>query len=76
MHTTSACVCDERRMLAFEKSLAWHPRQVSSTSRGPITEKARMVALPPRASTCAFPGPWQLSHPVRSGGSLPEAMLL
>ena len=52
--------------------VAWRgrSRQVSSTCSGGISEKARgMVVLPPRASTCAWPGPWQPSQPVRSGGS-------
>ena len=46
-------------------------------SLGSISEKAcGIVVLPPRASTWALAGPWQPSQPVRSGGSLPDAMLL
>src|SRR5215471_15005656 len=35
-----------------------------------------MVARPPPSATCRAAPLWQLSQPVRSGGSLPEAMLL
>lgn len=70
-------VCSERRMLALSKLFSWHVRQASIACFGGSKEKARgMVVLPPRAAMWACPGPWQPSHPVRSGGSLPEATLL
>ena len=77
LHATSAMVWTERRMFTLPKSLLWQPRQSAITSAGFMREKAcGMVVFPPRASTCALPGPWQPSQPVRSGGSLPEATLL
>src|SRR4051794_40927703 len=71
--TTSACVCSDSRILAFEISFEWHPRQVFSTWSGPMSENAWMVGLPPPAATCALPGPWQPSQPVLSGSSAPDA---
>ena len=39
-------------------------------------EGVRDGGLAAASFTCALAGPWQPSQPVRSGGSLPEAMLL
>src|SRR6186997_2514672 len=74
-HAMSACVWEERRISPLDRSLVWHARQVSRDWRGVMSENARgMVREPPLASTCALPAPWQLSHPVRSGGCFPEAI--
>ena len=43
-------------------------------SFGADREKARIVALPPRAATWFAAGPWHPSHPVLAGVSLPEAI--
>ena len=73
VQTTSSWVCSLRRILARERVWEWQRRQVSRTCVGASAgESARMVAVPPPASTCAFPGPWQLSQPVFSGVSLPR----
>src|SRR5580704_19000022 len=41
--------------------LVWHVRHVALTSRGDIAVKRLIPVLSP-ASTCAWPGPWQVSQ--------------
>ena len=67
MHTTSFWECSERRISDRPTSFAWQVKQLSRILLGGSSLKATIVAFPPRASTCALPGPWQLSHPVCSG---------
>src|SRR5262245_61447885 len=51
-------VCSER---------AWQVTQISPTRRGLIFEGFRMFPSP-SASTCALPGPWQVSHEFFAAG--------
>jgi len=53
VQTTSAWVCEERRMLAREKSLAWQLRHVSRIRSGFISEKARGMVASLRELRCA-----------------------
>ena len=45
----------------------WQVRHVSLTSAGFIAPNFRMCPLA-SSSTCACPGPWQLSHPLAAAG--------
>src|SRR6202044_3980862 len=57
---TPALACGERRK--FGCVFAWQPRQVLSTSPGVSLLNRTILVTSPPPSTCACPGPWQLSQ--------------
>lgn len=63
-------------MFARASVSEWQRRHASRTCLEDSSGKEMMVAFPPCAATCSFPGPWQPSHPVSAGASFPEATLL